>query len=77
MGDVHILAGIGAVTGWIVPSLTFFVSPFIGLGWSLYVWLGRKQRVIAYGPLLATGCLAVMLFYDPIFERLQILFGVR
>jgi prepilin signal peptidase PulO-like enzyme (type II secretory pathway) len=73
MGDVHILAAIGAVFGWIVPSLTFFVSPFIGLGWALYVWIGRKQGVIAYGPLLATGCLAVMLFYDPLYARVLLL----
>jgi len=73
MGDVHILAAVGAVTGWIVPSLTFFITPFIGLGWALYVWIGRKQSVIAYGPLLATGCLAVMLFYDPILRRIDLL----
>jgi prepilin signal peptidase PulO-like enzyme (type II secretory pathway) len=73
LGDVHILAAIGAVTGWIVPSLTFFITPFIGLGWALYVWIGRKQGVIAYGPLLATGCLAVMLFYDSILARIYLL----
>jgi leader peptidase (prepilin peptidase) / N-methyltransferase len=73
MGDVHILAAVGAVTGWIVPSVTFFVSPFIGLGWVLYTWIWRRQGVLAYGPLLATGCLAVMVFHDPILERIQVL----
>ena len=73
MGDVHILAAIGAVTGWVVPSLTFFVAPFIGLVWVLYICIARRQRVVAYGPLLATGCLAVLLFYDPLLRHLRVL----
>jgi len=73
MGDVHILAAVGAVCGWIVPSLTFFAAPFIGLGWALYQWIGRRQGVVAYGPYLATGCLAVMVLYDPIVLRVRLL----
>jgi leader peptidase (prepilin peptidase)/N-methyltransferase len=73
MGDVHILAAVGAVCGWIVPSLTFFVAPFIGLGWALYQWIGRRQGVVAYGPLLATATFGVMVFYDPIVRRVGLL----
>ena len=64
MGDVHILAAVGAVTGWIVPSVAFFLAPFLGLLWGCYLLLGRKQHEVPYGPWLAAATLAVMLFYD-------------
>jgi len=49
MGDVHILAAVGAVTGWVVPSVTFFAAPIFGLLWAIYLWAGRKQRELPYG----------------------------
>ena len=76
MGDVHILAAVGAVTGWIVPSLTFFAAPVIGLGWALYLWIGRRQGVLPYGPYLATGALVVLIFYDAIVQQLQLAMGL-
>jgi len=68
MGDVHILAGVGAVTGWVVPSLAFFVAPLCGLPVVLYVFLDRRQRELPFGPWLAVGTALVMLFYDGIVE---------
>lgn len=64
LGDVHLMAAVGAVTGWIVPILAFFVAPFFGLLWALYLWLGRNQRELPYGPWLAAGTVAVMLLQD-------------
>jgi leader peptidase (prepilin peptidase)/N-methyltransferase len=64
LGDVHILAAVGAVTGWIVPTVAFFVAPFFGLLWALYLWLARDQRELPYGPWLALASLVVMIFYD-------------
>lgn len=64
MGDVHILAGVGAVAGAKVATLTFFVAPLFGLLWALYLLLVRGKRELPYGPWLALGALAVMLFYD-------------
>jgi len=66
MGDVHILAAVGAVTGWAVPTVAFFVSPFFALAWAVALWLRRGQRELPYGPWLATGSLVVILFYDAI-----------
>jgi len=76
MGDVHILAAVGAVTGWIVPTLAFFIAPFFGLLWALYLWAGRRQRELPYGPWLAAGTLVVMLFYDAIYDFVHPLFQV-
>ena len=64
LGDVHLMAAVGAVCGWIVPSIAFFIAPLFGLLWALYLWLGRNQRELPYGPWLAIASLVVLLFYD-------------
>lgn len=66
MGDVHILAAIGAVAGWKVAILTFFVAPLLGLIWAIYLLLARGRRELPYGPWLAAGAIIVLLFYDAI-----------
>jgi leader peptidase (prepilin peptidase)/N-methyltransferase len=64
LGDVHILAAVGAVAGWIIPVIAFFTAPLMGLLWALYLFFGRKQRELPYGPWLAAGALLAMLCYD-------------
>ena len=64
MGDVDLMASVGAVTGWIVPSVAFFVAPFFGLAWALGLLVRRRQRELPYGPWLAVATLVVMLLYD-------------
>jgi leader peptidase (prepilin peptidase)/N-methyltransferase len=66
LGDVHILAAVGAVTGWVVPTIAFFVAPFFGLLWALYLLVGRNQRELPYGPWLAAASVVVMVFLNPI-----------
>jgi leader peptidase (prepilin peptidase)/N-methyltransferase len=81
LGDVHILAGVGAVAGWAVSSVAFFVAPVAGLLVVLYLFLVRRQRELPYGPWLAFGTVLVMLFYDGIIgyiaPGLVALFGSR
>ena len=64
MGDVHILAAVGAVAGPAAAVLTFFAAPVFGLGWAIYLALARGRRELPYGPWLALAALAVMIFYD-------------
>ena len=64
MGDVHILAAVGAVAGWKAATLVFFVSPIFGLVWALHLLISRGKRELPYGPWLALGTVIVMLFYD-------------
>ncbi len=76
MGDVHILAAIGAVLGARAAVLAFFAAPFLGLLW----WLinapgGKAKRELPYGPWLATAALAVMVLYDPLMLMLRLLFA--
>jgi len=67
MGDVHILAAVGAVCGWRVAVVTFFAAPLLGVVYVLHcAAAGRGRREIPYGPWLAAGTLWVLLFYDRI-----------
>ncbi|MFW6133155.1 MAG: prepilin peptidase [Planctomycetota bacterium] len=82
LGDVHILAAVGAVTGWVVPSVAFFVAPFFGLVWAAGAAVGRGQRELPYGPWLAAASVVVMVAYDPLMtilrpyaDDLMLLFG--
>jgi len=70
LGDVHILAAVGAVCGWVAPSIAFFLAPLFGLIWALHLLLSKRQRELPYGPWLALASVAVMIFYDGIVEFL-------
>ena len=65
LGDVHLLAGIGAILGWWDPILIFFIAPFSGLIFAacttLLAKIGKKHREIPYGPHLAVATLVVVL----------------
>jgi len=64
LGDVHLMAGVGAVLGWIDPVVAFFVAPFSGILWAIVgPMLGRIVKlpsVLPYGPHLALATLGVM-----------------
>jgi len=75
MGDVHLLAGIGAALGWIDPIRIFFLAPFIALAWIAVTRLvatlrGRSTRELPYGPHLAAATVLVMVA-RPIVDELQ------
>ncbi|MDH3584719.1 MAG: prepilin peptidase [Phycisphaerae bacterium] len=83
LGDVHLMAAVGAVCGWAVPILAFFIAPFFGLTWAglsagLSRLLKREVRVIPYGPHLALATVVVMVFREPLmvyFGRLTTVVG--
>jgi leader peptidase (prepilin peptidase)/N-methyltransferase len=75
MGDVHLLAGIGAALGWIDPIRIFFLAPFIALAWIAVTRLvatlrGRSTRELPYGPHLAAATVLVMVA-RPFVDELQ------
>ena len=70
LGDVHILAAVGAVTGWVIPSLAFFLAPVFGLGWALFLLMRKGQRELPYGPWLSAGAAAAMILHDKILAYL-------
>lgn len=69
LGDVHLMAGVGAALGWIDPILAFFGAAFVGLGWAVLgrVLGGKFQRMLPYGPFLAVSTVLVLLL-KPIIE---------
>lgn len=73
MGDVHLLAAVGAALGWLDPVLAFFTAPFFGIAWVIAAaTLFRKKGVavaMPFGPHLAAGAIAVLVAW-PLYERL-------
>jgi prepilin signal peptidase PulO-like enzyme (type II secretory pathway) len=73
MGDIHILAAAGAVAGWPVPFLGFFLAAPLTLVAIGIIALRRQSRALPYGPWLALAFLIVTVFQDRILHYL----GVR
>lgn len=61
LGDVHMMAAVGACLGWIDATLAFFVAAFVGLIWNLGQVFRDAKRPLPYGPYLAVATLLVML----------------
>lgn len=79
LGDVHLMAAVGAVIGWRDVTLAFFLAPFLGLlGTALIAGLGAFKkggmRPVPYGPYLCAATVIVMLlrgsFYRTLFPDL-------
>jgi leader peptidase (prepilin peptidase)/N-methyltransferase len=63
LGDVHMMAAVGACLGWIDSGLAFFLAAFVGLFWTLLstVFSGSLRRAMPYGPYLAVATVLVLL----------------
>lgn len=70
LGDVHMMAAVGACLGWIDPVLAFFGAAFLGVGWYVLgrVFKGVASKVMPFGPFLAMGTILVF-FTKPLFEH--------
>lgn len=65
VGDIHLLAAVGAVLGCTAPLWIFFVAPFSGLLWiavskGLGTAFKKTRRELPYGPHLAVATIAVI-----------------
>ncbi len=69
LGDVHMMAAVGACLGWIDPVLAFFGAAFLGVAWYVLgrVSKGVASKVMPFGPFLAMGTVLVF-FTKPLFE---------
>ncbi|MEZ6235221.1 MAG: A24 family peptidase [Phycisphaerales bacterium] len=64
MGDVHLMAAVGACVGWIDATLGFFLAAFVGIYWVILAAArtrGQVSRAMPYGPYLAAATLLVIL----------------
>lgn len=75
LGDVHLLAAVGACVGWIYAVLAFFAAAFVGVAWAIVAAIsgGRVKRAMPYGPFLAIATLLVMLFKPAIVKGINLL----
>ncbi|MBL8963890.1 MAG: prepilin peptidase [Phycisphaeraceae bacterium] len=69
MGDVHLLAAVGACVGWIDATLAFFGAAFVGLAYAAVAAVFKGfRRAMPYGPHIAVAAALVILF-KPAVER--------
>ncbi len=79
LGDVHLLAAVGAVLGWFDPILVFFLAPFSGILWAAASMgiagvFKRPRRELPYGPHLAVATLVVIICRGPIERGWAVMF---
>ena len=62
LGDVHLMAAVGACLGWIDATIAFFLAAFVGLAWAMCgAAFGGLRRQLPYGPHLAVASVLVLL----------------
>lgn len=75
LGDVHLMAAVGAVIGWRDTTLAFFIAPFFGIIAAVITagvaaLVKGRVRVIPYGPYLCAATLVVMVWRGPILDTI-------
>lgn len=66
MGDVDLMAAVGAVLGAGPAVVAFFLAPFFGIAYAIYMLLTGTRRQLPYGPYLSLATAFVIIFYCPI-----------
>jgi len=63
LGDVHMMAAVGACLGWIDPTIAFFLAAFVGVAYAIVaqIFRGKLSRAMPYGPFLAVATMMVIL----------------
>lgn len=69
LGDVHLMAAVGACLGWIDSAFGFLGATFVGLAWWLVglLFKGAGKRHMPFGPYLAVATVLIM-FGKPVLE---------
>jgi leader peptidase (prepilin peptidase) / N-methyltransferase len=67
LGDVHLMAAMGAVLGPVTILVVYLVAPFLGVGYWLFTWgvqgvTKKSTKILPYGPFLAIAALACMVY---------------
>jgi leader peptidase (prepilin peptidase) / N-methyltransferase len=66
IGDVHLMAGVGAVLGAPLVIVAFFTAPFVGILWAILLKLMGKPNVLPYGPWLSVASIMALVVGNPI-----------
>ncbi|GJQ29768.1 MAG: hypothetical protein HBSAPP03_16520 [Phycisphaerae bacterium] len=75
LGDVHLMAAVGACLGWIDSVLGFFGAAFVGVIWAVVsrLFSGAFQRHLPFGPYLAIATVLVWFFKPQIIVLLNMM----
>lgn len=60
-GDVILMGMIGSVIGWQPVLSVFIFAPVLGVAFSVFNWLVRGDKQIAYGPFLSAATIMLLL----------------
>ena len=63
LGDVHMMAAVGACLGWVDPTIAFFLAAFVGVAYAgvALIFKDKLTKAMPYGPFLAIATLMVVL----------------
>lgn len=64
VGDIYILAAVGATAGGLAAVTGFFIGSIIGVLGIVLLLLWKTSRALSYGPWIAIGTLVSLLFYN-------------
>jgi len=66
IGDVYLMAAVGACLGWEAAVLVFFAAPFLGLVYGVWHLARKRESEVPYGPFLGMATGIVMLVQDEV-----------
>lgn len=75
MGDVTLMAMVGAWLGWQPSIMVFFLATFIGLGHGLFQMIRHREHELPYGPSLCLAAALVTFFWILLWPRVEYFFG--
>lgn len=70
-GDVTLMAMIGVYVGWQSCLVVFFLAAMYALGIALFNYLVLRDRSIYFGPFLCLGAATVIVFWEPVWARIE------
>lgn len=71
VGDIHIMAAIGAVGGLGLTVIAFFLGAVLALVGVVVTSLKKRSRTLPFGPWLSLGTVAGLWVYDPMMAYLS------
>lgn len=74
LGDVTLMAMVGAWCGWQHGVLAFFLAAFIGLAQGVMTFLRHRDNELPYGPSLCLASAGVVLVWRPAWDRVGVHF---
>ncbi len=75
-GDVTLMAMIGAYLGWQPCMVVFFLAPLAGLIVGVLRLILFRDREIPYGPFLCLATLFLIVRWQTIWDRTQVIFDL-